>query len=132
MQRAIEIGRKNLEATQRILYYNAAHGIRLFRLSSSLIPLATHPDVQIDVAAKYKDELRNLGEFANTQGIRLSMHPNQYTMLNGKDSVVNAAVEDLHYHAAILDGMDLVSQPSSISMLAVYMEIKQPPRSAIC
>jgi len=107
MLRAIEIGRKNLEATQRILYYNAAHGIRLFRLSSSLIPLATHPDVRIDVAAEYKDELRKLGEFANTQGIRLSMHPNQFTLLNGSDSVVEAAIRDLSYHAAILDGMGL-------------------------
>ncbi|KQX67117.1 UV DNA damage repair endonuclease UvsE [Paenibacillus sp. Root444D2] len=107
MLRAIEIGRKNLEATQRILYYNAAHGIRLFRLSSSLIPLATHPDVQIDVATEYKDELRKLGDFANTQGIRLSMHPNQFTLLNGSDSVVEAAVRDLSYHAAILDGMGL-------------------------
>ncbi|MCY9669737.1 UV DNA damage repair endonuclease UvsE [Paenibacillus alginolyticus] len=107
LQRAIEIGRKNLEATQRILYYNAAHGIRLFRLSSSLIPLATHPDVRIDVAAEYKDELRKLGQFANTQGIRLSMHPNQFTLLNGSDSVVEAAIRDLSYHAAILDGMGL-------------------------
>ncbi|NRF92585.1 UV DNA damage repair endonuclease UvsE [Paenibacillus frigoriresistens] len=107
MLRAIEIGRKNLEATQRILYYNAAHGIRLFRLSSSLIPLATHPDVRIDVAAEYKDELRKLGQFANTQGIRLSMHPNQFTLLNGSDSVVEAALRDLSYHAAILDGMGL-------------------------
>ncbi|SDO72644.1 UV-damage endonuclease [Paenibacillus sp. yr247] len=54
MQRAIDIGRKNLAATLRILYYNAAHGIRLFRLSSSLIPLATHPDVQINVAGENK------------------------------------------------------------------------------
>lgn len=60
MQRASEIGRKNLEATQQILYYNAA------------------------------------------QGIRLSMHPNQYTLLNGKD-----AIADVRYHAAILDGMGL-------------------------
>lgn len=107
MQRAIDIGRKNLQATQRILYYNAAHGIRLFRLSSSLIPLATHPDVRIDVATEYKDELRQLGDFAKAHDMRLSMHPNQFTLLNGKDSVVQAAIEDLNYHAAILDGMGL-------------------------
>ncbi|NOU64134.1 UV DNA damage repair endonuclease UvsE [Paenibacillus sp. LMG 31461] len=107
MQRAIEIGRKNLQATQRILYYNAAHGIRLFRLSSALIPLATHPDVRIDVAGEYAAELRKLGEFAKAHDIRLSMHPNQFTLLNGSDKVVAAAIEDLNYHAAILDGMGL-------------------------
>lgn len=107
IQRAIEIGRKNLQAAQRILYYNAAHGIQLFRLSSSLIPLATHPDVQIDVAAEYADELKKLGDFAKAHDIRLSMHPNQFTLLNGSDSVVAAAIQDLRYHAAILDGMGL-------------------------
>jgi UV DNA damage endonuclease len=107
LQRAIEIGRKNLQATQRILYYNAAHGIRLFRLSSALIPLATHPDVQIDVAGEYADELRKLGDFAKAHDMRLSMHPNQFTLLNGSDKVVAAAIEDLNYHAAILDGMGL-------------------------
>ncbi|OPH59443.1 UV damage repair endonuclease UvsE [Paenibacillus ferrarius] len=107
LQRAIDIGRKNLAATQRILYYNAAHGIRLFRLSSQLIPLATHPDVLIDVANVYKEELQKLGDFANAHDIRLSMHPNQYTLLNGSDTVVDAAIQDLVYHAAILDGMGL-------------------------
>ncbi|MDR6882916.1 UV DNA damage repair endonuclease UvsE [Bacillus sp. 3255] len=107
MQRAIDIGRKNLEATRRILYYNAAHGIRLFRLSSSLVPLATHPDVQIDVAAEYRTELKQLGDYAKGHDIRLSMHPNQFTLLNGSDSVVAAAIQDLRYHAAILDGMGL-------------------------
>ncbi|MGF7034981.1 UV DNA damage endonuclease [Paenibacillus mucilaginosus] len=107
MQRAIEVGRKNLEATRRILYYNAAHGIRLFRLSSSLIPLATHPEVLIDVAEVYKKELAELGGFARLHDIRLSMHPNQFTLLNGKDPVVEAAIRDLEYHAALLDGMGL-------------------------
>ncbi|MEW9701133.1 UV DNA damage repair endonuclease UvsE [Paenibacillus sp. SI8] len=107
IQRAIAIGRKNLAATQRILYYNAAHGIQLLRLSSSLIPLATHPEVEINVAEVYKTELRLLGDFAKAHHIRLSMHPNQFTLLNGSDAVVSAAIRDLNYHTAILDGMGL-------------------------
>ncbi|SDO72610.1 UV-endonuclease UvdE [Paenibacillus sp. yr247] len=35
------------------------------------------------------------------------MHPNHFTLLNGNDSVVEAAIRDLSYHAAILDGMGL-------------------------
>ncbi|MFD2613884.1 UV DNA damage repair endonuclease UvsE [Paenibacillus gansuensis] len=107
LQHAIEVGRGNLEATKRILYFNAAHGIRVFRLSSSLIPLATHPDVMLDVGSLYKKELRELGDFARREGIRLTMHPNQFTLLNGSDKVVSAAIEDLQYHAAILDGMGM-------------------------
>lgn len=109
MARAIEVGRKNLRATQRILYYNAAHGIRLYRMSSSLVPLATHPDVGIDVRSVYAEELRAIGAFAKEQDIRLTMHPNQFTLLNGSDQVVEAALRDLEYHVALMDGMELDS-----------------------
>ncbi|MCX7570076.1 UV DNA damage repair endonuclease UvsE [Tumebacillus sp. DT12] len=107
MARAIEVGRKNIAATRRILYYNAAHGIKLYRMSSSLIPLATHPDVGIDVQATYAKELRDLGAFAKRHDIRLSMHPNQFTLLNGSDKVVEAALRDLDYHTSLMDGMEL-------------------------
>jgi len=107
MARAIEVGRKNLQATQRILYYNAAHGIRLYRMSSSLVPLATHPDVIIDVKEVYAKELAAIGEFIRKEDIRVTMHPNQFTLLNGNDKVVEAAVRDLEYHNALMDGMGL-------------------------
>ncbi|MVP01696.1 UV DNA damage repair endonuclease UvsE [Paenibacillus lutrae] len=107
LAKAIEVGRRNLEATRRILYFNAAHGIRLYRLSSSLIPLATHPEVGIVPSAVYERELAELGEFARGHDIRVSMHPNQFTLLNGSDAVVKAAIRDLEYHADILDGMGM-------------------------
>jgi len=39
------LARTNLDNTLRILYYNKAHQIHLYRFTSKLIPLATHPDV---------------------------------------------------------------------------------------
>ncbi|KEO82830.1 UV DNA damage repair endonuclease UvsE [Tumebacillus flagellatus] len=110
LARAVEVGRKNLRATQRILYYNAAHGIKLHRMSSSLIPLATHPDVGIDVKATYPEELKALGDFAKAHDIRLTMHPNQFTLLNGSEKVVAASLKDLQYHTDLLDGMGLDHQ----------------------
>ncbi len=107
MERVIAVARGNLEATRRILYYNAAHGVRLFRLSSALVPLATHPDVELDVRELFGEELAALGAFARREGMRLSMHPNQFTLLNGSDKIVAAAVRDLEYHAGLLEGMGL-------------------------
>ncbi|HZG77350.1 MAG TPA: UV DNA damage repair endonuclease UvsE, partial [Paenibacillus sp.] len=107
MARVLEVARGNLEATRRIFYYNAAHGVRLFRLSSAIVPLATHPEVGIDVRAHFEEELTALGEFARRERFRLSMHPNQFTLLNGSDPIVEAAIRDLEYHAAILEGMGL-------------------------
>ncbi|MDR5045126.1 UV damage endonuclease UvsE [Bacillus thuringiensis] len=40
--------KQNLEHTIRILHYNIAHEIPLYRLSSSIVPLATHPEVEFD------------------------------------------------------------------------------------
>lgn len=121
MERAIQIGCKNLHATQRIMYYCAAHGIQMLRMSSALIPLATHPDVMINVSAEYTKELRKMGEFAYHNHIRLSMHPGQFTLLNGSDKVVASAIQDLEYHAAILDGMGLdMSSNINIHVGGVY------------
>ncbi|WP_309122466.1 UV DNA damage repair endonuclease UvsE [Paenibacillus sp.] len=106
-ERLLQVARNNLEATRRILYYNAAHGVRLFRLSSALVPLATHPDVELDVRERFGVTLAELGAFARKERMRLSMHPNQFTLLNGSDAVVAAAIRDLEYHAAILEGMGL-------------------------
>jgi len=121
MERLIEVGRSNVEALKRILYYNAAYGVRLFRLSSALVPLATHPDVTIDVREQFGERLAELGAFARAEGMRLSMHPNQFTLLNGSDSIVDAAIRDLEYHAAILEcmGMD-ASHPINIHIGGVY------------
>ena len=107
MRRVLEVARGNLEATRRIFYYNAAHGVRLFRLSSSIVPLATHPDVRLDVREHFEEELSSLGEFAREERFRLSMHPNQFTLLNGSDPIIEAAIRDLEYHTALLEGMGL-------------------------
>ena len=45
-ERVIALGRQNLSALMNILRWNQAHGIQLVRLSSEIIPLASHPVVQ--------------------------------------------------------------------------------------
>jgi len=121
MQRMIEVGRGNLEATRRILYYNAAHGVRLFRLSSALVPLSTHPDVGLDVRETYGSLLAELGAFARAHDMRLSMHPNQFTLLNGSETIAEAAIRDLEYHTDILEGMGLGPEhPVNIHIGGVY------------
>ena len=57
----------------------------------------------------FEPHLAALGRKARRHGIRLSMHPGQYTVLNSPDAdVVERAKLDLAYHAAFLDalGMD--------------------------
>ena len=45
----------NLENLEKILNYNAKNNIHFYRLTSKLIPLATHKDVFFEYINKYKD-----------------------------------------------------------------------------
>jgi UV DNA damage endonuclease len=100
-----QVARNNLKTVEAILRWNAEHGIKLYRITSELIPLATHP-----VAAEWNWEEDLAYEFAEVAavaratGARLTTHPGQYTVLNAKDPEVLAkGVEDLVYHARMLE-----------------------------
>lgn len=103
-EKLAEITGSNLDALATIFTYNQDHHIRLFRISSDLIPFGSHPAVDFAWDSHFHDKLCALGEKARTGDIRLSMHPGQYTVLNSPDPrVVERAVEDLRYHCRLLD-----------------------------
>lgn len=98
----------NLEALDKTLDYNIQNGIKLFRISSDIIPFGSHPVNTVKWWEIFSGKLKEIGRKAITNGIRLSMHPGQYTVLNSPDeAVVERAVEDLRYHARFLDAMGL-------------------------
>lgn len=98
----------NLKALDNIFDYNLQNGIKLFRISSDIIPFGSHPVNRLKWWEIFKNQLKELGNKALLNGMRLSMHPGQYTVLNSPDqAVVGRAVEDLRYHARFLDAMGL-------------------------
>ena len=98
----------NLEALDNQLDYNIQNGIKLFRVSSDIIPFGSHPANTLKWWEIFNDQLKGIGSKALVNGIRLSMHPGQYTVLNSPDeSVVERAVTDLKYHARFLEAMGL-------------------------
>jgi UV DNA damage endonuclease len=111
MDRLIEVTRMNLAHTKRILFYCAAHEIELYRLSSSIVPLATHPDVEWDFLSPFKEEWKELGNLIKTFGIRASFHPNQFTLFTSpKQDVTGNAVKDMAYHYRMLQYMGVEEQ----------------------
>ncbi len=105
------LARTNIENTRRLLAHNRSHDIKVFRISSRLIPLATHPIAQNwDWVWAVRKELESLGGFIREDNCRLSAHPDHYTVLNSpKDEVLKTAVKDLEYHHKIFTGMGLGS-----------------------
>lgn len=100
-QRLAEVLAGNLEALTRILEWNLDHGIEVFRLSSNIVPLASHPDVRFAWRELFGERLAEIGELASP--MRLSTHPGPYTVLaSTSPGVVAAARAELRYHADLL------------------------------
>jgi UV DNA damage endonuclease len=105
---------KNLANLGDILEWNVEHGIRFFRVSSSVIPFASHPEFTLRWRDRFSEELAAIRNMVRDLDCRLSMHPGQYTVLNSnKPDVAERAVDELNYHAAFLeavtpDGGDIV------------------------
>jgi UV DNA damage endonuclease len=105
-ERLNQVAEDNLSALEAILRYNAAQGIRLFRISSDIIPFASHPVIRFPWRSFFAERLGRIGEYAKENRIRVSMHPGQYTVLNSRDEAVrSAAVADLEYHSDFLDAL---------------------------
>ena len=98
----------NLAALDNQLDYNIQNDIKLFRISSDIIPFGSHPVNTLKWWEEFNDQLKGIGNKALLNGIRLSMHPGQYTVLNSPDEdVVERAVTDLKYHARLFETMGL-------------------------
>ncbi|MCP3029385.1 UV DNA damage repair endonuclease UvsE [Halobacillus sp. A5] len=102
------ITRTNLEHTIRALHYNIAHEIPLYRFSSSLVPLATHDEVDFDYITPFTEEYRMIGELVRAHQLRTSFHPNQFTLFTSdRPHVTENAVKDMEYHYRLLEAMGL-------------------------
>ncbi len=110
-----EIISHNLASLDRIIDYNIKNDISLFRISSDIIPFGSSPVNELAWWDIFADELKSIGDKAKEFGMRLSMHPGQYTVLNSLDEdVVARAVDDLAYHARFLDALGLDSTSKMI------------------
>ncbi len=98
----------NLECLERILLWNVEHGIGFFRITSDLVPFASHRVCRFNWAHHFRSRFRSLGRFVQQHGMRISMHPDQFVLLNALDRrIVESSIRELQYHCQILDLMRL-------------------------
>lgn len=100
----------NLCVIDNTIDYNIKNNIKLFRISSDLIPFGSNPINTLPWIELFKSEFLDIGKKILTSGMRVSMHPGQYTVLNSFDEgVVKRAIDDLNYHALLLDSFGIGS-----------------------
>lgn len=103
-----EIINSNLDSLEEILNYNIKNNIHFYRLTSKLIPLATHKEVNLNYVKLFKDKFKKLGKIIKDNNLRIDLHPDQYAVLNSVNKeVVSNTFDILNYHHKILDLLNI-------------------------
>lgn len=103
----------NLDCLERILEFNSSKGILFFRITSDLVPFASHPVCKFEWQSYFKTRFSYIGDLIRVNKIRISMHPDQFTLINSVDrSIFSLSVKELVYHAELLDllGLDATAK----------------------
>jgi UV DNA damage endonuclease len=107
-ERILELAAANLAALERILEWNVAHGIELFRITSDVVPFGSHKINKVPWPTILRADLERIGGFIRAKHLRVSMHPGQFTVLNSpRREVVASSVQELAYHSKFLDALGL-------------------------
>ncbi|MDX5481367.1 MAG: UV DNA damage repair endonuclease UvsE [Hymenobacteraceae bacterium] len=107
-ERLIETVEQNLACLRRILEYNVQHGLFFFRLTSDLVPFASHEVNQYNWQEHFQMTFRRLGSYIRNNNMRISMHPDQFVVLNSpNEQTVRNSIAELVYQGSILDLMGL-------------------------
>ena len=107
----------NAHALLEALQYCSGHGIGCFRINSQILPIKTHPEVGYDLGdlpggEQIVDQFRRCGEFARANGLRITLHPDRFVVLNSpKPEVVEHSIAELAYQAEVAEwvGADVIN-----------------------
>ncbi|MEN9979307.1 MAG: UV DNA damage repair endonuclease UvsE [candidate division WOR-3 bacterium] len=107
-ERLRETVSNNLDCLAETIRWNIAHGIGFFRISSDLVPFASHPVNSYPWYLVFARQFRRIGRLIRGSGMRISMHPDQFVLLNARDErIVRDSIRELAYHCRVLDRLGL-------------------------
>ncbi|WP_376794840.1 UV DNA damage repair endonuclease UvsE [Thermogemmatispora sp.] len=98
---------ENLALLVAILRWNLAQGITVFRISSDLVPLGSHPEVPLEQIRFEAAQVAEVARLARQGKMRLSMHPGQYTLISATGPVWESSYRDLCYHAEVMERLGI-------------------------
>lgn len=101
------LARANALALAHAVERCAELGIRAFRITSQILPLATHPESGYELDDLEQPDVlvasfRAAGELARLHDVRLSFHPDQFVVLNSAhERTVVASLRELELQARV-------------------------------
>ena len=129
--------------------YCSRNSIGAFRVNSRIFPLKTHPLAGYHLAelpehAVIEHVYRQAADTAAKQNIRLTFHPDQFTLLSSPDAgITRRSLDELAYHAEVAEyiGADVITlhggggygdKPAALKRLTVALEdLPHPVRSRL-
>lgn len=107
-ERLIQSIKYNLHTLVEILKYNIENNLMFFRISSDIIPFASHSICKFDWKEYFRSDFIKIGRLIKENKMRISMHPDQFVLINAKNQdIVNNSIKELGYHTDLLDLMRL-------------------------
>lgn len=108
-----EIIHHNISLLGDIIQYNVKHNILVYRISSDIIPFGSHPlmtsllkEEGILEEEKVQREFEYIRKQQEAYGMRLSMHPSQFTLLTSpKEDVTERAILDIQYQTHFIKNL---------------------------
>ena len=108
-----DLTKHNIEAARKAVQYvnNLEESLRCFRLGSDILPVYTESNWSWfwrlpDVRLYCEREFGKVGDMARKGGVRLSMHPSQFTVLaSDNPDIVRRSIEEFEYHADMVRWM---------------------------
>ncbi|OLY91702.1 UV-damage endonuclease [Cnuella takakiae] len=108
VQYASQIALQNVQGLLQIVEWNVQQGIKVFRVSSDLMPWASEYNI-----SELPDfpEIRATLEAVGRHNIRLTTHPGPFNKMAGSGATLNNTIRDLEIHSEVFDLMGLPATP---------------------
>ena len=106
----------NVLALEKAVAFCVENSIGSFRINSRILPLKTHPGIgyqlsELPEIAEILSTIEEVSTLARTKDIRLTFHPDQFTLLSSADrEVTRRSVDELLYHLEVAEllGVDVI------------------------
>jgi UV DNA damage endonuclease len=105
---ASELALSNVRAFLKIIQWNIASDIHVFRVTSELFPWAS--EYKIADMPHYR-EIRGILETIGKLPVRISSHPGPFNKVAGTGATLDNTIKDLEIHSEIFDLMNLEASP---------------------
>lgn len=98
----------NLNGLEKHIKYNIENNIHFYRITSALIPLITHPEVEyFDYRKMFNKDFQYIGKLINESNMRVDTHPDEFNVINSVNlAVVESAKNTLNTHVDWFEEMN--------------------------